>query len=90
MHVTTEGCFEPPSRSARSLLGPLQRLSGARPSFSEMTGRGHPTREIAERMHLSVKTVESYPARIKTKLNLESGTVLMQHAVRWVEGEGLG
>jgi DNA-binding NarL/FixJ family response regulator len=37
-----------------------------------------------------VKTVESYRARIKTKLNLESGTELMQHAVRWVEGEGSG
>ncbi|MEM9998433.1 MAG: LuxR C-terminal-related transcriptional regulator, partial [Bacteroidota bacterium] len=42
---------------------------------------------IAERLHLSVKTVESYRARIKTKLSLESGTELMQHAVRWVESE---
>ena len=53
-----------------------------------MTGRGVPTREISERLHLSVKTVESYRSRIKTKLGLANGTELMQHAVSWVEGEG--
>ncbi|MDX1429087.1 MAG: hypothetical protein R3282_02315 [Rhodothermales bacterium] len=39
-------------------------------------------------MHLSVKTVESYRARIKNKLNLNTASELMQHAVQWVEGEG--
>jgi len=38
-------------------------------------------------LHLSVKTVESYRARIKKKLNLESATELMKHAVQWVESE---
>lgn len=69
---------------------PLDVLSDRELEVFEMTGRGLPTREIAERMHLSVKTVESYRARIKTKLALETGTELMQHAVRWVEGEGAG
>ncbi len=68
----------------------LEVLSDRELGVFEMTGSGLPTREIAERMHLSVKTVESYRARIKTKLNLESGTELMQHAVRWVEGESTG
>ncbi|MDX1439517.1 MAG: response regulator transcription factor [Rubricoccaceae bacterium] len=67
---------------------PLEVLSDRELEVFEMTGRGLPTREIAERMHLSVKTVESYRARIKSKLNLETGTELMQHAVRWVDGEG--
>ena len=67
---------------------PLEVLSDRELEVFEMTGRGLPTREIAERLHLSVKTVESYRARIKTKLALESGTELMQHAVRWVDGEG--
>jgi DNA-binding CsgD family transcriptional regulator len=35
-----------------------------------------------------VKTVESYRARIKQKLNIETGTELLQQAVQWVEGEG--
>ena len=69
---------------------PLEVLSDRELEVFEMTGRGLPTRDIAERLHLSVKTVESYRARIKTKLALESGTELMQHAVRWVEGEGAG
>ncbi|MEM8559503.1 MAG: response regulator transcription factor [Bacteroidota bacterium] len=69
------------------MQSPLEVLSDRELEVFEMTGRGLPTREIAERLHLSVKTVESYRARIKTKLSLESGTELMQHAVRWVESE---
>ncbi|NNF59178.1 MAG: response regulator transcription factor [Rhodothermaceae bacterium] len=71
-----------------AMQSPLEVLSDRELEVFEMTGRGLPTRDIAERLHLSVKTVESYRARIKTKLALESGTELMQHAVRWVEGEG--
>lgn len=66
---------------------PLEILSDRELEVFELTGRGYGTREIAERLHLSVKTVESYRARIKTKLNLSSAAELMQHAVQWVEGE---
>lgn len=69
---------------------PLEVLSDRELEVFEMTGRGIPTRDIAERLHLSVKTVESYRARIKTKLGLGSGTELMKHAVAWVQGEGAG
>ena len=66
---------------------PLEVLSDRELEVFELTGRGYGTRDIAERLHLSVKTVESYRARIKTKLNLNSAAELMQHAVQWVEGE---
>ena len=56
----------------------------------ECIGKGLSTRDIAEKLHLSVKTVESYRARIKTKLNLENATELMVHAVKWVENEHSG
>jgi DNA-binding NarL/FixJ family response regulator len=69
---------------------PLEVLSDRELEVFELTGRGHGTREIAERLHLSVKTVESYRARIKNKLNLNSAAELMQHAVQWVEGESTG
>ncbi len=69
---------------------PVEVLSDRELEVFELTGRGLPTREISERLHLSVKTVESYRARIKTKLNLTSGTELLQHAVQWVDGEGAG
>ena len=66
---------------------PLEVLSDRELEVFELTGRGTGTRDIAERLHLAVKTVESYRARIKKKLNLESATELMQHAVQWVESE---
>ena len=69
---------------------PLEVLSDRELEVFEMTGRGIPTREISERLHLSVKTVESYRSRIKAKLGLANGTELIKHAVAWVEGEGAG
>ncbi len=53
----------------------------------ELVGRGNSTREIAEQLHLSVKTIETYRAHIKDKLQLRSGTELMQRAIHWVETE---
>jgi DNA-binding NarL/FixJ family response regulator len=46
-------------------------------------GEGRATREIAEELHLSVKTVETYQAHIKDKLALRSGRELIQHAIQW-------
>lgn len=63
---------------------PMELLSDRELEVFELTGNGLSTRDIAERLHLSIKTVESYRARIKTKLNLDSAAELMQHAVRWV------
>ena len=52
----------------------------------ELLGNGMTTRQIAEQMHVSPKTVETYRARIKEKLRLHNATELMQHAVQWVIG----
>ena len=46
-------------------------------------GEGRATREIAEELHLSIKTVETYQAHIKEKLGLRSGRELVQHAIQW-------
>jgi len=67
---------------------PLELLSDRELEVFELTGHGLTTRDIAERLHLSVKTVESYRARIKSKLDLHNATELMQHAVQWVESSG--
>lgn len=64
---------------------PIEQLSDRELEVFEFTGKGNTTREIAEKLHLSVKTVESYRARIKTKLNLSNATELMMYAVKWVE-----
>ncbi|MGH9536374.1 MAG: response regulator transcription factor [Terriglobales bacterium] len=48
-----------------------------------LIGEGHGTRQIAEELHLSIKTVESYQAHIKEKLSLRSARELVQHAIQW-------
>ncbi len=86
-------------RVANSMLQHYVRGShpAERSSVSELTdrelevfrliGEGHGTRQIAETLHLSVKTVESYQAHIKEKLSLRSGRELVQHAVQWTVRE---
>lgn len=64
---------------------PIEKLSDRELEVYELTGKGNTTREIADQLHLSVKTVESYRARIKTKLTLQNSTELMVHAVKWAE-----
>src|SRR6185503_9798460 len=51
----------------------------------ELIGRGQGASVIARKLHLSVKTVESYRAKLKEKLNLRDADELFQHALRWAE-----
>lgn len=67
---------------------PMELLSDRELEVFERIGKGQGTRQIAEALHLSVKTVESYRARIKNKLALDTATELVQHAVQWVSAEG--
>src|SRR6202142_1521717 len=52
-----------------------------------LIGEGHGTRQIAEELHLSVKTIESYQAHIKEKLALRNARELLQHAIQWTVSE---
>ena len=49
----------------------------------ELTGNGLSTREIAEHLHIDVKTVETYRIRIKEKLGIRASSELLQLAIRW-------
>jgi DNA-binding NarL/FixJ family response regulator len=62
---------------------PLDALSNRELHVFELIGRGLGTREIAELLHISIKTVESYRARLKDKMDLRSGLELTQFAIRW-------
>lgn len=66
---------------------PIASLSDRELEVFRLIGEGHGTRQIAEQLHLSVKTVESYQAHIKEKLSLRSARELMQHAIEWVISE---
>ena len=65
----------------------IAELSDRELEVFRLIGDGHGTRQIAEELHLSIKTVESYQAHIKEKLSLRSARELMQHAIRWSMNE---
>ena len=62
----------------------IKTLSERELEIFEMIGKGLSSRQIAESMFLSIKTIETYRARIKTKLNLSSSNELLQFAIQWV------
>ena len=62
----------------------LERLSDRELEVFELLGRGMTTRDAAEHLHLSVKTVETYRENLKTKLNLEHSNELICRAAQWV------
>jgi DNA-binding NarL/FixJ family response regulator len=64
---------------------PVEQLSDRELEVFEMLGRGLGTRQIAETLRVSVKTIQAYCARIKEKLNLSSATELLREAIRWNE-----
>lgn len=76
------------------LLTPARPSSSNEPGASQLTdrelrilefiGAGLRTREIAERLGRSVKTIEAHRENIKTKLGLRSGAELVTHAAEWV------
>jgi DNA-binding NarL/FixJ family response regulator len=63
---------------------PIERLTDRELEVFQLIGSGQGTRRIAAELHLGIKTVESYRARIKEKLKLEDGTQLLQQAIQWV------
>jgi len=67
---------------------PLDTLADRELEVFQLIGEGVKTAEIAKRMHLSVKTVETYRDRIRKKLYLSDGTQLAHYATQWVLGKG--
>jgi DNA-binding NarL/FixJ family response regulator len=61
---------------------PVADLTDRELEVFRLIGEGHGTRQIAEELHISVKTVESYQAHIKEKLSLKSGRELVQRAIQ--------
>ncbi len=67
---------------------PMEKLTDREFEVFQLVGQGKSTREIAARLHLSVKTVEVHRLNAKTKLELRSASELIRYAVRWVEAQG--
>ena len=66
---------------------PVQGLSDRELEVFQLIGQWKKTSEIAQELHLSVKTIEYYREQIKKKLNLKNSAELTQHATAWVQRE---
>ena len=63
----------------------VEKLTDRELHVLQLLGIGMSTRKIAEQMHLSIKTVETYREHLKKKLGLANSTELVHYATHWVE-----
>jgi DNA-binding NarL/FixJ family response regulator len=68
--------------SSDTTRSPIAELTDRELAVFRLIGEGHGTRQIAEELHISIKTVESYQAHIKEKLALKNGRELVQRAIQ--------
>ncbi len=76
------------SKKPRGSSSPIEKLSDREFEIFQLVGQGKSTRDIAQQLGLSPKTVDVHRANIKEKLELKDATALVRHAVRWVETQG--
>ena len=75
--------------SRKSDIGadPVAKLSDREFEIFRLIGSGYKVSQIADRMHLSAKTIETYRARIKEKLNITDASKLLRYAIKWVSSD---
>jgi len=71
----------------RTGVGGIESLSDREFEIIAMIGRGMQTREIAKKLHLSVKTIDAHRDNIKRKLNLPDASELLKYAIKWAQSE---
>jgi DNA-binding NarL/FixJ family response regulator len=75
------------AREAGSASG-VERLSDRELQVFRMLGEGMTTRQMADKLSLSVKTIEAHLAHLKQKLGTETGKDLQRRAFAWVSEQG--
>ena len=78
------------SGGRHAVANPIERLSNRELQILQMIGSGLSTRQAAEALSLSMKTIETHRERIKRKLHLATGSQLVQYAVNWSERSDAG
>jgi DNA-binding NarL/FixJ family response regulator len=73
------------SQQSGDSTSPLDVLTNRELEVLRLIGEGFSTKEIADRLHLSIKTIGTYRENIKEKLNLKHFTGLVKFAVHWLE-----
>lgn len=66
---------------------PVDKLSDRELEVLQLLGKGRSTREVAEELHLSIKTIETHRAHIKEKLGFKDPTEMVRFATEWVAHE---
>jgi DNA-binding NarL/FixJ family response regulator len=74
----------------RVLADDVELLSDRELEVFRLLAKGRETPQIAVDLSVSVKTVQTYCARIKEKLNLQTSTELLQAATRWLDAQNAG
>ena len=67
----------------------IDSLSDRELEVFQLIGNGFSTRQIAAKLNLSVKTIDSYREHLKLKLHLAKGSHLVQQAIQWVKSESI-
>lgn len=65
----------------------IDTLSDREMEVFQLIGNGYSTRQIAQKLNLSSKTIDSYREHLKLKLGLQSGADLVRHAIQWARSE---
>lgn len=78
------------ARRPRGSSSPIESLSDREFEIFRLIGEGKGTRDIAELLNLSPKTVDVHRANLKAKLGVTDMNALVHQAVRWVESQGQG
>jgi DNA-binding NarL/FixJ family response regulator len=73
--------------SDSDLGSPVDKLSDRELEVLQLFGRGRSTREIADLLHLSIKTIETHRAHIKEKLGFKEADEMVKFAVEWMTAE---
>ncbi len=66
-----------------AVSNPIEKLTDREFEVFRWIGQGNKPSRIAKRMHLSVKTVETYIARIREKLDIADSAQLLEYAIKW-------
>ena len=91
IYLTAHMCtrfFESPTPRAGVREWTLRALTNREFEIFESIGQGLTTKQIAQRLRMSPKTVETHRNHLKQKLGLNSRPELMTYAVRWIATRG--
>ena len=71
------------NKKSDGMVFAIDTLSDREMEVFQLIGNGYSTRQIAQKLNLSSKTIDSYREHLKLKLGLESGADLVRHAIQW-------